>query len=315
MSTIDGIRYATLQVNRYVSIILLLLGTISNLLCCLVFTQRTLRSNPCALYFLVVNISNIISLTAGIPPRMLNSWNILADQTETISSLCKIRLLVVLASRNISSWLLVCAAIDRCFLSSSKADTRRRSNRKQAVRLIIIVSIMSLAFWTECLYCFDANLIGTPLRCYAKSANCRIFNDLAQVFVTTMIPSTIMMIAGLYTIKNIRQARRILPATVNPILSRGRKTESNLTKMLFLQVIFLTIFNLPQAIQKFYLTYTFYDSRSLLQTTIENLLFNIVLLLTYVSSCVPFCLYILTGDVFRMKLVRIIRTIVHYVKC
>ncbi|UJR21671.1 hypothetical protein I4U23_024748 [Adineta vaga] len=308
MVNIDQIRYATLQINRYLSIILLLFGIISNLSCCLVFNQRALRTQPCVLYFLIASISNIIILISGIPPRMLNSWNILADQTETQPLLCTSRLFILLTARNISSWLLVCAAIDRYLVSSPDANTRRKSNRKQAIRLIILVFLVSVIFWAETLYCFDANLVGTPLKCYAKSDFCRIFNDLSQAFFTTIISSAIMMIFGLCTIKNIRQARRIVPLSIIPVLSRRRKADRGLTKMLFLQIILLTIFNLPQAIQKFYTTYTFYNYKSSIQIAIENLLFNIALLLSYTPACIPFCLYVLTGDIFRVRFVQIIRT-------
>jgi hypothetical protein len=223
---------------------------------------------------------------------------------------------VLLTTRNIASWLLVCATIDRYLLSSSNANIRQMSNMKVAVRCITMVCIISMGIWAEGIYCFDANLIGTPLKCYAKSEACRIFNDLAQSFVTTLIPSSVMMIVGLYTIRNIRQTRRIQPTTATNNNSIGRrKTEGNLTRMLVVQVILLTVFNIPQAIQKFYLTYTFYQTKSSLQTAIENLIFNLALLFTYVPNCIPFYIYILTSDIFRTTFIQLIRTFIRRLKC
>jgi hypothetical protein len=319
MSTADiiaQINNASLQIGRYLSVVLLLFGTIGNLLCCLVLIQRTLRTSPCVMYFLIASISNIISLIAGVPPRMLSNWNILTDLTNTISILCKCRIIVLLVSRNISSWLLVFATIDRYLLSSLNAGMRQMSNMKQAFRWIMIICISSLAFWAESAYCFDANVIGAPIKCYAKSAGCRIFNDLAQSFVTTIIPSSVMLAVGLCTIANIRRARRIRPTTNNNTnATTARRTDSSLTRMLLVQVILLTIFNIPQAIQKFYLTYTFYETKSSMQTAIENLIFNIALLLTYVPNCIPFYIYILTSDTFRGTFIQLIRTFIQHVKC
>jgi hypothetical protein len=262
------------------------------------------------MYFLIAAIANLISLISGIPPRMLSNWNILPDQTETVAAFCKSRVIVLFTSRNIASWLLVSATIDRYLLSSSNPNTRRKSNLKQAYRWIIIICIISLVLWSESLYCFDANMIGTPVKCYAKSDVCRIINDLSQSFVTTIIPSSLMMIFGLCTIANIRRIRQIQPAITNNNNNsiRQRKTDNNLTRMLFCQVLLLTIFNIPQAIQKFYLTYTFYHAKSPSQIALENLLFNLVLLFTYVPNCLPFYLYILTSESFRTTLYQLNRT-------
>ena len=314
-ASIAQLNYASSQISRYLPAIILLVGMIGNALCILVLSQRALRSNPCVMYFLVASISSTISLISGIPPRMLSSWNILLDQTETIPGFCKSRIIALFTSRTIAAWLLVFATIDRYLVSSANANTRRMSNPKQALRWIIIISIISLLFWAENLYCFDANLIGTPLKCYAKSDVCRIFNDIAQALVTTLIPSSVMLIFGLYAISNIRQTRQVQPSTTNNSVVTRRRTDSSLTRMLFIQVIFLPIFNIPQAIQKFYLTATFYQSKSSYQTALENLIFNIALVFTYIPACVPFYLYILTSDLFRKTLLQLFRTILRRLKC
>ena len=314
-ATIDQLNNATLQVNRYGYAATLLFGMIGNVLSIIVLSQRTLRSNPCAMYFLAATTANIISLISGMLPPMLSNLNILSDGTETIQGLCKTRIFVLFTSRSIASWLLVFATIDRYLVSSTNANTRRMSNTKQARRSIIIISIISLLFWTESIYCFDANLIGTPLKCYARSDVCRIFNDLAQAFVTTLIPSSVMLVFGLYTIANIRQTRQVQPTTMNNIVIRRTRTDHSLTRMLLVQVIFLTIFNIPLAIQKFYLTATFRQSKSLFQITLEKLLFNIVILFTFIPNCIPFYLYILTSQLFRKTLVQLVRTVVLRLKC
>ncbi|CAF5021247.1 unnamed protein product, partial [Rotaria socialis] len=110
--------------------------------------------------------------------------------------------------RTIASWLLALASVDRYLISSRNAHIRQMSNMKNAFILISIISIISLIVWVESIYCFDANLVGTPQKCYAKSDACRIFNDLTQSIITTIIPSTVMLIIGLFTIRNIQQVQR-----------------------------------------------------------------------------------------------------------
>ncbi|CAF4194086.1 unnamed protein product, partial [Adineta steineri] len=285
------------QITFSMSLIILLSGIIGNLLNCLVFAQRSLRTKPCVVYFFMASIFNLIAIFSGITPRALQCFFSISDQTQTISVLCKFQLFVVFSARTISSWLIALASIDRYLISSADILVRRMSNLKNTKFLILIISISSFLFWMEVGYCFDANLIGTPQKCYAKSVPCRIFNDIAQSFITTIIPSTIMLIVGIFTIRNVQKSKKIgvLPIT---IVSQGngitRRNEQSLTIMLIAQVILLTVFNLPQAGQKFYLTYSFYQTKTTSQQALETLLFNFVLFLTYISNCMPFYIYTIT---------------------
>ncbi|CAF1246863.1 unnamed protein product [Rotaria sp. Silwood1] len=274
LSYIAKLQYISGQLSLYMSIIILVFGLIGNLLNCLVFAQRSLRSKPCVVYFLVASILNLIIIFSGIAPRAFQIFFMIPDQTETVSTLCKLRLVVLFTMRTISSWLLTLASVDRYLISSSNVNRRRMSNLKNAYISILIVSIISALVWAEAGYCFDANLVGTPQKCYAKSNACRVYNDLAQSLITTIIPSAIILIIGLLTINNVRQVQRIGPSSIsmtnNKNTQRNRKDERSLTIMLFAQVILLTIFTLPQAGQKFYLTYTFYQTKSSIQRALEK---------------------------------------------
>ncbi|CAF1186309.1 unnamed protein product [Adineta steineri] len=297
------------------SLIILLSGIIGNLLNCLVFAQRSLRTKPCSVYFFIASILNLIAIFSGITPRAFQSFFSIPNLTLTVSVLCKLQLFVLFSTRTISSWLITLASIDRYLISSPDVVLRRLSNLKNTYFSILIVSIISFLFWSEVGYCFDANLIGTPQKCYAKSDACRIFNDLAQSFITTIIPSTIMFIGGLLTIRNVRKSQQIgvLPITiVNHNTGITRRNERSLTVMLIAQVILLTVFNLPQAGQKFYLTYSFYQTKTTSQQALETLLFNFVLFLTYISNCMPFYIYTITGTLFRKTLFKLLKSGIQY---
>jgi hypothetical protein len=234
----------------------------------------------------------------------------ISDQTEVVSWLCKIRLVTFFTMRTISSWLIALAALDRHLISSPNAQRRRMSNVKNACASIVLVSLVSFLVWVEVAYCFEANMIGTPQKCYAKSDTCRIFNDLAQSLITTIFPSTVMLVAGSLMIRNVRKTHRVGPSSMDTGDTNGRrnkKDERSLSWMLVAQVALLTIFTLPQAGQKFYLTYSFYQTKSSRQRALESLLFNFVLLLSYVPNCIPFYLYTITGTIFRQTLFKLLK--------
>ena len=309
------LKQISIQINRYFSLGLLLFGATGNLLNCLIFSQRKLRSNPCVLYFLIASVSNLISILSGLPSRMLRDWNILPDLTETNPRLCQFRLFILFSSRTIASWLLLCATIDRYLVSSTKIYLRRMSHFKQAIRWILLVCFIFPIFWSETFYCFDANLSNTPLKCYAKSKICRTTNDLAQAFITTIIPSFIMLIFGLNTITNIHRSQLInrfsfVKTPLTGTTNKYRKLDTSLTRMLFLQIILLTIFNIPQVVQKLYITTTFDQSKSAMQRTWERFLFGISVLLTYIPGCLPFYIYTFTGRIFRQTLFQLCRRLI-----
>lgn len=315
---IAHLNWISIQIHRYFSLVLFLFGVIGNILNCLIFSQRKFRSNPCALYFLVASVLNLISIFIGLPPRMLRDWNIFSDRTELVPILCKFRIFILFSTRTIASWLLLCAIIDRYLISSTNIHLRRLSHFKHAVRLIQYAFLTFILFWFEVFYCFDINLVNTPFKCYAKSNFCRIFNDLAQAFITTIIPSFIMLIFGLNTIANIHRSQLINRVCIGKrhcSTTKQRKTDTSLTRMLFLQVILLTIFNIPQVLHKLYITNTFYQSKSPIELAWNRLFFGIVALLTYLPGCLPFYIYTFTARIFRRTLFQLIGSFLRYLQC
>ncbi|CAF4601974.1 unnamed protein product [Rotaria sp. Silwood2] len=162
ISYIAKLQYISDQLSLYMSGVILVFGLIGNLLNCLVFAQRSLRSKPCVIYFLVASILNLIIIFSGLAPRTFQFFSIIPDRTDTVSTLCKLRLVVIFTMRTISSWLLTLASVDRYLISNPNVNRRRMSNLKNAYLSILIIGIISALVWVEVAYCFDANLVGTP---------------------------------------------------------------------------------------------------------------------------------------------------------
>ena len=269
------------------------------------------------IYFLASSISSLGILLVGLPTRLIAGW-ISTDPTNTNSVLCKTRIFLLYGFRTTSTWLIVFATIDRWFSSSLKITRRRLSSCKTAYRSLIIISLLSFLLWIESIYCYDTNLPEAPLRCYGKSYVCRVLNDLTYAITTVIIPSVLMLIFGFLTIHNINRSRRAIEpfvATVTQIdplhrqKRRGkRRNQSSLTGMLILQVIFLTLCSLPQAMHQFYLTFTIQVVKDPLRLAIENFIVNFNFSLTYVGNASSFYIYTLTGTMFRQTLTQLTRT-------
>jgi hypothetical protein len=304
------------QFNRSFGIFILIFGSIGNILHCLILSQRTLRSNPCAFLFRMSSIANIISILIGVPTRILAGWNI--DPTNTLSWLCKCRAFLVFTSRTIAFWLIVLATIDQWLSSSMKVHHRQMSTLKNARKGILIVIFLSISLHIQMFYCYEANLTNTPLKCYGKSLECRLITDLTYSFLTIILPLLLTLIFGLKTVSNVHQVcSRIHPMNTIAIIysanpgikkitsnrQRKKKLDHHLLLVLFIGVIISTLFTLPQAIDKLYSTFTIKFENSKNDDATDSLIYNIVLLLSFVASGTPFYIYILVGGtVYRNAL-------------
>jgi hypothetical protein len=309
------------QINRYFSIVIFLFGTIGNILNTFVLSQRELRTNPCSLLFLISSISNLVAILSGLTSRMLSGWAL--DLTNTIDWLCKLRAFVLFVSRNIASWTIMFAAIDRWLLSSVNVHRRQMSSLKHAQQGIILIIILSNILYSPIFYCYKANLLNAPLKCYGVTTLCRLSNDLSYACLTIIFPILLMFICGLMTITNIHQLKNQIHAAnsiatmpmENSLIERQQSLKRKLDRRLFLMVVIQTmlisLFTLPQAIQKLYSTLTSNQIQTPLQNAINNFVFNLVLLLTYFANGMPFYIYTLSGGtVFRNALKNLLNKLV-----
>ena len=177
---------------------------------------------------------------------------------------------------------------------------------------LLLASLTSALIWAESIYCFDANLIGTPMQCYTSSHTCQLYNDICLAFMTITVPSVLMLIFGFLTIVNIRRSRRFVMPNASGTAAldgKSRKTENMLTRMLLTQVFLVILLNLPHAIYIFYLTITWSRANTPVQRSIDGFIFNVLLLLPFACSCLSFFLYTLSGGLFRQTLAELLHRV------
>ncbi|CAF2182873.1 unnamed protein product [Rotaria magnacalcarata] len=296
------------NINCYFSIFLFVFGVIGNILNILVLSQRSLRSNPCSWLFLISSLANFIALLSGLTTRIISNWTI--DLTDTVAWLCKLRIFTLYSSRTIATWLIMLASFDRWLLSCLSARRRQLSSIKRAQRGTIIIILFSLFIYSPLFYCYEANLRNAPLRCYSKTIICRIFADQVYTCITIVFPLILMFLFGFMTMSNVRKLKCRLQSPLLPRLSiatcpnekrqRFRRIDRHLLIMLLVQISFLALFTLPQAIQQIYSTITINQPRTTVTDTIESSIYAFGILLTYLASGMPFYIYTLSGGcVFR----------------
>ncbi|CAF0828662.1 unnamed protein product [Adineta ricciae] len=317
---IERLNSISIQINRYFAVLIFVFGSVGNILNCLVLSQQSLRSNPCAVLFLVSSFIDLISILVGLTPRILAGWNL--DPTATIDWMCKLRTFITFSTRTMAIWLITLATLDRWLLSSPNHRRRKLSSLKNVKLGMHICIILSILFYVHMFNCYEANLIDQPLKCYGKTIACRLATDIIYVIMTIFLPSTLMVFFGILIVSNVRYLRmRTHKVSLRSRHSRTgqfklKRTDHHLLRMLLVQVLLLIIFCIPQAIQKFYITFKRFlvvDERA---EALNRFLYNIEVLLAFIASGMPFYLYTLSGGtVFREASKNLFKKLYRKFKC
>ncbi|CAF4271793.1 unnamed protein product, partial [Adineta steineri] len=171
---ISSLNYAT--INRHAAALLLLFGTIGNLLNICVLTERSFQQNPCSIYLSWSSITSLIFICYNV------NW----PNENDIA--CKVRQLFLNVTWPMGIWCLVGANIDRYFCSHSSMTLRQFSTNQMAKRFILGIFVLFLLLFIEVVYCFEGSIPNVPVLCYGRNIPCRLYNDWAALLFDIIPP-------------------------------------------------------------------------------------------------------------------------------
>ncbi|CAF1114634.1 unnamed protein product [Adineta ricciae] len=276
--------------NTYMPFILLISGSIGNILNCLIFTRSSLRNKPCSIYFLAMSIANLITLYFSCLTRILLLFGIYV-QPGYGDIYCRFRVFLTYMPLSASSWFIVAACVDRYASSSASVRIRSFSQLKVSLRIVCGTWVMLCLIWMEMFICFNGNLNGTV--CAPVSPFCNTYNSFSLLVFFSLLPPICMLLFGGMTIRNVRH---------RPINRAANTKDRQLALMLIVQVVIFQILSLPISIQRIYSYITINDSKTLQRRQLESLLIEIVNFAAFTNTVVSFYLFTLTGSLFRKEL-------------
>jgi hypothetical protein len=298
-STIDYLNFVTRELNRYIPLAFLTLGTIGNFTNILVFTRPRLRRNPCSIYFISSSIANFLALYVGLITPFLGLYNL--DPTQYIDSLCKIRFYLRFTGITLSTWFILLACIDRYISSSINANLRSWSSLSIANRIVFIATVICFIVpYSSIFYCYT---VTSKSVCTTQNNICLSVYSIVLLIFNSGIPPILMVVFSILTIRNVNYRRRIL--------TNGRypRRDVELVRILLIQVSIIVLFAVPVIIQKIYSLSTSSMVKSALGTAIDNLLNQIYIEILYISSSTTFYIYSITSKKYRREVVHILSTI------
>ncbi|CAF1289525.1 unnamed protein product [Rotaria sp. Silwood1] len=270
--------------------ILIFFGTSSCLFSYIIFRQKNLRKNPCTIYFLSFNLSNLLLIYSSLLPVMLEiGYNIKPNSYSLIQ--CRFRLYALTLFDCLSSLYLILASIDRMCVTSPNAFVRSRSNNYFAYKSIIIGTLFCMIFSSHALI-FQEIVPSTAndIVCNFKPGIYMIFLAYYSLIKGILMPF-LMILFGLLAMKNIRRLRRIHVSTEGRSHSYGPSTKDRkLILLVLMNIIVYVLFDSMMTIYLMYEQITQYYIKNDLQKQMDTLWGSIATFGLYSRFCI--CGYI-----------------------
>jgi len=294
-------------IQQYLTVVLgglLVIGVFGNILNCLVFLQKRLRSNPCSLFFAAASLANMIVMIYYIIPTIQSAYNTPLENSNLIY--CKLHLYIRNALLVISRSYLTLACVACYSQSSRNVRIRQLGKTKIVLRVIAIVPIIWFII-----------PLHIPLTTSIQNGKCSMWDSAAALyhsiyicFVAAIFPTSLMIIFSLLAYKNLRQMSRNvrpinIPEQIQNIENKHlQQRDRQLSKMLFVQIIVYMIFTISYPLNTVYnaVVLIIGGTKTAERTAIENfVLFMTSSFLLNFYSAASFFVF-LTSSAFRKEL-------------
>ena len=235
----------TREITIYSGIPIFIAGIVGGCLNSIVFLSlRTFRENSCAFYLMILSVTNVGQLFAGLFSRLLfTGFSI--DWTQTSLFFCKFRPFLIYVTALISSSCLCLATIDQYFATCTRLRWQQWCNIKLAHRLVIIASIISLLeqFPSLAFYHHTISPINQQIICSIASQEFTKFNNYFTVLILWFIvPLIFTVVFASLAYRNVQQ----LAYRTQPLIRR--ELDKQLTVMVLVHVLVNFLVLLPNIV-------------------------------------------------------------------
>ena len=296
---------------KYVSPIIIIFGSIGNIISIFVFSQKDLRSKSTSVLLIALGIVDTILLNAGLLPLWISE--VIDIDIITLTAVgCKLHLFFAFTPIYCSAWILVAITIERLFAVVSPIRSREIFSHRRAVYLVIIIivciGVLNVHFlWTHSLYDFDGEIICSFMDEYIVFYE-NVFFYLDAV-IASYIPFMIMLVCNIAIISIVFKANKKRESMSTFSKETPGRMGQMTTILLLLNFTFLFTTS-PVVIVTSFFDVLFWSGKD---PDMESfyLAHNVTALLSYLNSSLNFVLYCLSGEKFRSDLSNIMSKICH----
>jgi hypothetical protein len=290
-------------------IVIGLVGCIVNLV---VFTRKNLRKNPCAIYFIAFNISNILVICSLLLQLTMSvGYNI--DPSLLASSLCRLRVYAAVLFNTLSPFYLLLASIDRTLVTSANARTRQRSTRRLALVSLAVGTIFWALFHIHVfIYSTILQLSPTYIVCYFQRGVYRAFVSY-YLLMKEVITLSLMTLSGLWSIKNVQRMCRIgvagnssrIRTDIGNTMHSTSLKDRQMILMLVLDALIYALFSSTYATCLIYQQITQFHIKSAERVEIERVITNFCLFAIGIPCCTSCYVNLVASKTFRKEVKKV----------
>ncbi|CAF0794896.1 unnamed protein product [Adineta steineri] len=303
MALADDLTFVQNILTRYILTICFIFGLIGNLLNIIIFCQKHLRKNSCAVYFITTSVFNFLVMCFGIIPTVVTSYSSY-DYSSYSISYCKFRAYIVHVFLMISRSSVALACIDRFALCSPNINIRVLNQHRVAIRLIVIACFLWFIIPIHTLVQINIQMPGR--RCGASGTYSIVYAIYAAVVTT--IPLIIMVVfssLAIHHLKHIRSRVHTDTSLANMNVQRRvrvKKRDAQFIVILIGEVIIYFFSTILFPIYSMYTAFTSTVVKDADRTAIEGFLRYMALsFLIYVNSSSIFYIHLLASKAFRQE--------------
>ena len=301
--------------------ILILLGTIGNILSIVVLTRKSIKTSTTALYFTFLAASDLCVLYTGLLRHWIR-YVFEYDLRQLSEAVCKIHIWLVYSSLDFSAWIIIAFTLERVISVWCPISAKTKCSRKYATALLITILLFLLALNSHMLYgkinkdTLDEQTYGFE---YCVAINDNYYDFFYQVWpwidlcMFCLIPISVIIVGNCCILFRIFRSHRKTRARSESTVSMNQRTSlqhrrakhSSMTAMLFtLNIVFLFTTS-PISIYNIGYPHWVISGSNQDYANLE-LWWAIVTMLQYTNNSINFLLYCLSGTRFRKEVRRII---------
>ena len=289
------------QIWRICPPILLVVGTVGNLLSGLVMTRKALRSSITSFLLVILAVADTITLWSGLTNKYLALHHKISIRNFS-NFVCKSHMFLVYWGLQFSSWVVVCVAIERFLSVFFPHKAKQWATKKTSAIVVAIVGATLLVLNSHFLFTKHikpSSFCGSKQR-YVFFAS--IVFHWIHLALASVVPFTILLTANLGIVLRVALSNFKKSKKSSKNSGSGVKMTSMTSTLLLVSMVFLV----TTAPGRVYLVLRndFWDvsTFSVERYALISLWYAVVLNLTYVNYSCNFFLYCITGPRFRREL-------------
>ena len=185
-------------ISLFLLIFLGIFGSICNIS---IFTSKEMKKSSCGFYFFCTALCEAFILAFGGISRLVTE-HFHSNFIEHNPIFCKIRSYLIISSSQLSVYLLLMAAIDRCMTTSINVQYRTIGQLKMAYRIVSILTLFTFLMNIHALIFFEVQST-----CIPRPGTYALYFSIQLIVWTGILPDGLTIFFTLWTLHNVKRLR------------------------------------------------------------------------------------------------------------